>query len=1052
MSDGAKTLSTPSTGKDTAVTSRNLNSAELDCPFKHCTILVVVRDSHGTGVPQVGVKTGSNDVSTGEDGRYFFAKMDPGDHSVTVKLGDDDKKKYVWTSHDGKAKTPRSDSDSLTRNVPGNSGGLFPFWVLELARPTVKVVRQDNNAAIPGVGVKLEGANVYDLGDTQASGVAVTDPGKAGLVPDDYTVKLTIKAPDDVKYKVVDPGIQKLTAGFTGQILVQLIALAKPKVKVTREDNHKPVKAIGVKLKLNADEYTYSDTKDDGVGELPANNKWLLPGQYTVTVKIPDKDVDWYRYVDTGPITVAPAFEGEIALELKPLGVLVVEVYRHDGTPLSARVGFNLAGPTARNNQTTNPPAQNKPPNVDTKQLKGLDPGPYTVTLQQVTDILKQGALAKEWELAPKDTGSVNITVEAPPEEKRTATGEITPGDKIAKVSFVLTKYDKIQFIAFNIKPTTKFNKAGIEQYLGSDSAKKDIDKRCAVMTAAMQTALKDNSVDTTSTILKVFMAPEFFFRGADGAYPFEDVSRVLQNSVLKKEVVKPAYKDWLFVFGTAIGYLKHEAGLTPAKYQLKVVGTGKSGVNTFLNVTGGKKNAVGICAAILDNAGAQYQWKVKQGSRQAAVVKSTELNATTYKLELDSNAAFGNKDLELTEPSGAETRFLLRISNVNLANPTKLRIVAELDRAEICSRISKAGGYEWQVVQGNTIAGIASSTKISDTEYELTLAGNDNFNLAPCYIIEPVATEVLNVAFVKKGGPDPAPQDKLVREGGLKEALVYKEYVSGIDYIKAVTAGKVVLHEEQRIALPTMGSTDVKGQSPNTDSEVNKTGLGGGSVFTVDGITFGLEVCLDHRTGKLYKYTGTTAATAHKAGDPKIQVHLIPSWGMSIGLVNATVPPVSCVNNGLVFNVDGSRCESVARINDGQYSCDKHTTVVANAPAKCTVPCGLQADAPETHYWCAGENKWTNADPCPDCGNPTAAQVWYACQKGHLQLAAGVCNTPCDKDLQLMGTALNAISGPTDVSLSGLDWLTVTQSDYFKQKGTILVYPVQNVPAADTY
>src|SRR6185369_16460094 len=59
-------------------------------------------------------------------------------------------------------------------------------------------------------------------------------------------------------------------------------------------------------------------------------------------------------------------------------------------------------------------------------------------------------------------------------------------------------------------------------------------------------------------------------------------------------------------------------------------------------------------------------------------------------------------------------------------------------------------------------------------------------------------------------------------------------------------------------------------------------------------------------------------------SGDPKVQVLLIPSWGMTIGggdcvsIEHATKP-------GLVFNVDGSRCDSDARATDGTYSCDRH-------------------------------------------------------------------------------------------------------------------------------
>jgi hypothetical protein len=103
--------------------------------------------------------------------------------------------------------------------------------------------------------------------------------------------------------------------------------------------------------------------------------------------------------------------------------------------------------------------------------------------------------------------------------------------------------------------------------------------------------------------------------------------------------------------------------------------------------------------------------------------------------------------------------------------------------------------------------------------------------------------------------------------------------------------------------------------------SEINLNGLGGGCVFMMDGLTFGLEVCLDHAKDRLYNfYTGTNK----RAGDPKVQVQLIPSYGMSFAL-SAAGREVTALPNGLVFNVDGQRIESIARFWDNTYSCDVH-------------------------------------------------------------------------------------------------------------------------------
>ena len=66
-----------------------------------------------------------------------------------------------------------------------------------------------------------------------------------------------------------------------------------------------------------------------------------------------------------------------------------------------------------------------------------------------------------------------------------------------------------------------------------------------------------------------------------------------------------------------------------------------------------------------------------------------------------------------------------------------------------------------------------------------------------------------------------------------------------------------------------------------------------GGCIFTIDGITIGVEVCLDHDDSKRSK----SAGRLDHAGN--IQLQLIPSYGMSIRQLR-TIP------GGVVFNVDG--------------------------------------------------------------------------------------------------------------------------------------------------
>jgi len=61
-----------------------------------------------------------------------------------------------------------------------------------------------------------------------------------------------------------------------------------------------------------------------------------------------------------------------------------------------------------------------------------------------------------------------------------------------------------------------------------------------------------------------------------------------------------------------------------------------------------------------------------------------------------------------------------------------------------------------------------------------------------------------------------------------------------------------------------------------------------GGSIFTIDGIKIGLEICLDHTNGRIGPGTG-------------IQIQLAPSAG-------ASLKQFACIPHGIAFNVDGQR------------------------------------------------------------------------------------------------------------------------------------------------
>lgn len=123
--------------------------------------------------------------------------------------------------------------------------------------------------------------------------------------------------------------------------------------------------------------------------------------------------------------------------------------------------------------------------------------------------------------------------------------------------------YDKIQFVGYAINTFPEM-RDGKEHYFGLPNPKNDIDARCILMRRAMETAAAQ-IVDASppEKTLKVFMAPEFFFRGATGAYQLEWAYYAVEQ--LQKLAAEPQWQDWLFVFGTILGTWEEEGALDKA-------------------------------------------------------------------------------------------------------------------------------------------------------------------------------------------------------------------------------------------------------------------------------------------------------------------------------------------------------------------------------------------------------------------------------------------------------------------------------------------------------
>jgi len=134
---------------------------------------------------------------------------------------------------------------------------------------------------------------------------------------------------------------------------------------------------------------------------------------------------------------------------------------------------------------------------------------------------------------------------------------------------------------------------------------------------------------------------------------------------------------------------------------------------------------------------------------------------------------------------------------------------------------------------------------------------------------------EVQNVALIKKASDT---------------HMVVKEYISGIDYINDEVT--VVQGTKKNPVGWTMAPIAPRGSNQSRIASKLQDERMGGGVFTMDGITFGMEICLDH-----IQSTGPEGRLANFANI--IQILLIPSYGMDI-------THHSCVVGGIIFNVDG--------------------------------------------------------------------------------------------------------------------------------------------------
>ena len=155
---------------------------------------------------------------------------------------------------------------------------------------------------------------------------------------------------------------------------------------------------------------------------------------------------------------------------------------------------------------------------------------------------------------------------------------------------------------------------------------------------------------------------------------------------------------------------------------------------------------------------------------------------------------------------------------------------------------------------------------------------------------------EMANIVFVQKGNSG---------EEGAR--VVVKEHMSKMDFLQRSNDSNLTLDlvSEHVNYLPAGLKKTLNSRGKPTEiiydanrgkgKEQQKWSYDGAGIFTIDGITFGVELCVDHRLRRLWR-------SPVKVGQNRVMVQIIPSAGMAV-LPQSVVAKL----DGLVFNCDGA-------------------------------------------------------------------------------------------------------------------------------------------------
>ena len=171
---------------------------------------------------------------------------------------------------------------------------------------------------------------------------------------------------------------------------------------------------------------------------------------------------------------------------------------------------------------------------------------------------------------------------------------------KLAGALDLARGYTRVQYVAYEICTMphgfdTRYTGKD-DWYVGKEDIPEDIRGRVALLREVLERVAADPNVDQSPATMKIFMAPEFLFRGPKGAYALKHVlgteSRYAEagestigsgqpvsadslQAQLAQLTLEPKWRDWVCVFGTVVGY--KAAGGAPAATAAETAAAGKS-------------------------------------------------------------------------------------------------------------------------------------------------------------------------------------------------------------------------------------------------------------------------------------------------------------------------------------------------------------------------------------------------------------------------------------------------------------------------------------------